>query len=408
MLHYEITSSSTSYGLPPVAASYYTYLISSLMSNCLPALRDLYVRDASFPEVLLLAPPPRLFGGGENGPQVPAGGLSQPLNVYSKGLDELEWNFTPYEPSQTHSRRDSTRPVSFHDAQLSRSWGGDARKSVLVGNGFGGFLAVPVEEDHNDNMLDGLNGEEPSEVEVAAETNRRNEMPSSIATANPKYSDFLILCGEHIFPAHKAIICSQSDFFAKVFDSHFSEACTGRIRLPDHPLVVLLLLDYLYTSDYTFYLDYDFPSSFLAEGQTPPGDLVDRLHCCELSVHIHMFLIADRLLISGLKNLAKQKFADILRKASFPTVYPRAVREVYTMTSIHHQLLRDVIVDFTLDALHSHGERGHFDPNFPRHILEEFPEFAQDLTAKLVDEWVEDEKSMASDLMQIAEYFRLC
>jgi hypothetical protein len=52
------------------------------------------------------------------------------------------------------------------------------------------------------------------------------------------------------------------------------EACTGRIRLPDHPLVVLLLLDYLYTSDYTFYLDYDFPASFLAEGQTPPGDLV--------------------------------------------------------------------------------------------------------------------------------------
>ncbi|GAQ08816.1 hypothetical protein ALT_6137 [Aspergillus lentulus] len=263
----------------------------------------------------------------------------------------------------------------------------------------------------NDNTLDGTNGEEdPSEREVAAETNRRNEMSSSIATlrANPKYSDFLILCGGHIFPAHKAIICSQSDFFAKVFDSHFSEACTGRIRLPDHPLIVLLLLDYLYSSDYTFYLDYDFPTSFLAEGQSPPGDLVDRLHCCELSVHIHVFLLADRLLIRGLKYLAKEKFAEILRKASFPTVYPRAVREVYTTTSIHHRLLRDVVVDFTLDALHSHGERGHFDPNFPRHILEEFPEFAQDLTTMLVDEWVEDEKSIASDLMQIAEYFRLC
>ncbi|GIC90169.1 F-box domain protein [Aspergillus udagawae] len=148
MLHYEITSSSASYGLAPVAASYYTYLISSLMSNCLPALRDLYVRDASFPEALLLAPPPRIFGGGENGPQIPAGGLSQPLNVYSKGLDELEWNFTPYEPPQTRGRRESTtRPVSFHDAQLSRTWGGDARKSVLVGNGFGGFLAVPVDDD---------------------------------------------------------------------------------------------------------------------------------------------------------------------------------------------------------------------------------------------------------------------
>ncbi|OOG00131.1 hypothetical protein ASPCADRAFT_504025 [Aspergillus carbonarius ITEM 5010] len=147
LLHYEITSPAGSYGLTPVAASYYTYLIDSLMSNNLPALRDLYVRDAEFPETLLLAPPPRLYGGGESGPQFFSGGISQPLNVYSKGLDELEWNFTPYEPPSTRGRRDSTtRPVSFHDAQLSRSWGGDARKSVLVGNGFGGFLAVPVDD----------------------------------------------------------------------------------------------------------------------------------------------------------------------------------------------------------------------------------------------------------------------
>ncbi|KAL4914452.1 hypothetical protein BDW62DRAFT_143898 [Aspergillus aurantiobrunneus] len=149
LLHYEITSSLGSYNVLPKAAGYYTYLISTLMSNSLPALRDLYVRDADFPEALLLAPPPRLYGGGESGPQFMGGGLARPLNVYSKGLDELEWNFTPYEPlgSSTRGRRDSvTRPVSFHDASLSRSWGGDARKSVLVGNGFGGFLAVPVED----------------------------------------------------------------------------------------------------------------------------------------------------------------------------------------------------------------------------------------------------------------------
>ncbi|PWY86834.1 F-box domain protein [Aspergillus heteromorphus CBS 117.55] len=150
LLHFEISSPAGSSNLPPVAASHYTYLISSLMSNSLPALRDLYVRDASFPETLLLAPPPRLFGGDSgNGPPFFSRGISQPLNVYSKGLDELEWNFTPYEPPSTrgNSRRDSTtRPVSFHDAQLSRSWGGEARKSVLVGNGFGGFLAVPVDD----------------------------------------------------------------------------------------------------------------------------------------------------------------------------------------------------------------------------------------------------------------------
>jgi hypothetical protein len=147
LLHYELTSQTDNHGMPPVVSSYYTYLISSLMSRALPALRDLYVRDSQFPDTLLLMPPPRLFGGGENGPQM-SGGLSQPLNVYSKGLDEFEWNFTPYDPNPTANRRDSrTRPVSFHEAQLNRSWGGDARKSVLVGNGFGGFLAVPTDEE---------------------------------------------------------------------------------------------------------------------------------------------------------------------------------------------------------------------------------------------------------------------
>lgn len=148
LLHYEITAATSSYGAQPVSASYYTYLISSLLSNSLPTVRDLYVRDASFPETLLLAPPPRLFGGGETGPQV-VGGLRQSLNVYSKGMDELEWNFTPYDPFLTRGRRDSiTRPVSFHEAQRSQSWGGGggSRKSVLVGNGFGGFLAVPVDD----------------------------------------------------------------------------------------------------------------------------------------------------------------------------------------------------------------------------------------------------------------------
>ncbi|PLN85465.1 hypothetical protein BDW42DRAFT_160532 [Aspergillus taichungensis] len=147
LLHYEITSPNGSYGLPPVSASYYTYLIGSLVSNSLPVLRQLYVRDADLPEALLLLPPPRLFGGGDSGPQLASGVLSRPLDIYSKGLDELEWNFTPYEPPSTRGRRDSTtRPVSLHDAQLSRNWGGDARKSTLVGNGFGGFLAIPVED----------------------------------------------------------------------------------------------------------------------------------------------------------------------------------------------------------------------------------------------------------------------
>src|SRR5204863_6674482 len=130
--HFEITSLSGSYGAQPASASYYAYLMSSLLSGSLPALLDLYVRDANFPVTLLLSPPPRLFGGGETRSR--SNGLNQALSVYSKGMDELEWNFTTYEPLGPSGRRTSvTRQVSFHGAMLSPAWGSDGRRSVIEG-----------------------------------------------------------------------------------------------------------------------------------------------------------------------------------------------------------------------------------------------------------------------------------
>ncbi|EGE04612.1 F-box domain-containing protein [Trichophyton equinum CBS 127.97] len=149
LLHYEITSEtgSSSFGAQALSTSYYTYLMSSLLTGSLPNLTDLYVRDANFPETLMLAPPPPVFGDPSRQSQANVG-LNQALAVYSKGMDELEWNFTTYQPFAEAGRRMSTtRPVSLHGAQLSPAWGGEARRSVLVGNGFGGFLAVPAEEE---------------------------------------------------------------------------------------------------------------------------------------------------------------------------------------------------------------------------------------------------------------------
>ncbi|KAI7699460.1 hypothetical protein KC353_g16457 [Hortaea werneckii] len=98
------------------------------------------------------------------------GTFNQTLEVFSKGLDELEWVFTSITPAapfptggpgsslssaSPHRRGSSTggRPLSAISASrgLGPQWaqggfGGEARKSVMVGNGFGGFLAVPQEE----------------------------------------------------------------------------------------------------------------------------------------------------------------------------------------------------------------------------------------------------------------------
>lgn len=150
-LHYEITptdsaSLSATPGLLLPTTSYYTYLTQSLLSNTLPALRSLYVRDPSLPDALLLAPPnPSFAASSQQNPFA----TFQPLEVYTKALDESDWVFQTILPSHDGRPGSSSgsRPLSFLGASrgLGPQWG-EARRSVVVGNGFGGFLAVPEAE----------------------------------------------------------------------------------------------------------------------------------------------------------------------------------------------------------------------------------------------------------------------
>ena len=184
-LHYEITSSEQhSAGLMKPAESYYVYLASSLHLNALPALRTLYVRDHGFPDLLLVSTPlrpphpsPPIIAETSKNPFLspfPAShastGFTQTLEVLAKGPRDSEWLFTSVAPTSrnphAHLRTatspslssNTDRPSSSHShsaslgvgpgAGLSPSWAqggfgtGDARKSVIVGNGFGGFLAM--------------------------------------------------------------------------------------------------------------------------------------------------------------------------------------------------------------------------------------------------------------------------
>ncbi|KAB8292265.1 hypothetical protein EYC80_008007 [Monilinia laxa] len=185
-LHYEITSSLSGNSFKSLVRSHYAYLTTSIMSNRLPALRALYVRDAEFPESLIdLAPPAPAYASdpdnfvppnpydrssivsnnrfSSNNPfaaqanmaqMMPSGmGLKQELEVYSKGLDEMEWNFAKVQPPSAPGRRGSAttaRPISSYGLgdSMGKAWapGHGARRSVIVGNGFGGFLAVPADD----------------------------------------------------------------------------------------------------------------------------------------------------------------------------------------------------------------------------------------------------------------------
>lgn len=204
-LRYEITAAPGASAYASTTAGYYNYLASSLFAGGLPRLAAIYVRDQTFPDLLLGLPPPMpgfagspqrpssagstgMFNGGSGGlSPSSAGGFSNPtarfssnnpfasafnsprgpgmlslnqtLEIFTKGDDDLDWGSTRMDPFDAyggagagrrgHGRSGSTasgRPLSSYGlSDVGAGWqaGGGARMSVIQGDGHGGFLSVP-------------------------------------------------------------------------------------------------------------------------------------------------------------------------------------------------------------------------------------------------------------------------
>ncbi|KAK6087684.1 BTB/POZ domain-containing protein [Seiridium cupressi] len=50
---------------------------------------------------------------------------------------------------------------------------------------------------------------------------------------NEKYSDGRVTCNGAEFPSHRAVVCTQSDFFAKAYSFGLNESRTGHFDLPE-------------------------------------------------------------------------------------------------------------------------------------------------------------------------------
>lgn len=151
ILHYEISCAHSSpRGLSSPSDSYYSCLSSSILSGSLPSLSHLYALSTSLPTMLLRFPQPAFVANGASSANRPITTvISRPLRLYTKSVVEMEWNLTLINPPTSADRRGSattTRPMSlYHENQLSPQWRDKKRESVMVGNGFGGYLAVPSE-----------------------------------------------------------------------------------------------------------------------------------------------------------------------------------------------------------------------------------------------------------------------
>lgn len=201
-LRYEISGITDKEPYASMKAGYYTYLASSILSGGLPKLRRLYVHDDTFPDQLSMLPPPNAaFAGGHmrtpsnssnrqvpalrlaatnvnttsssnpphrlatnvaaprahrfssNNPfarNAPAQAPTHTLEIFTKSDEFGKWNFSRVDPLPGATPR-LRRPASSYGLAADvagQGWDrGEARRSIMVGNGAGGFLPLPGQQD---------------------------------------------------------------------------------------------------------------------------------------------------------------------------------------------------------------------------------------------------------------------
>ncbi|KAK2603752.1 hypothetical protein QQS21_004037 [Conoideocrella luteorostrata] len=200
-LRYEI--SATSSAGPFATQGYYSYLANSVLAGGLTRLRRLYVLDEQFPDQLQSLPPPtpgfsagRVRSGSNasanrppslrvsppgTGPLPPTsptrhhmptvanpnrfssnnpfaqkasrGGLPtiHTLEVFTKSDEFGQWNFARVDSFMGSAAAPPRRPTSSYGLAADvagQGWDrGEARRSIMIGNGSGGFLPVPGGEE---------------------------------------------------------------------------------------------------------------------------------------------------------------------------------------------------------------------------------------------------------------------
>ncbi|KAL4978936.1 hypothetical protein BDW66DRAFT_157805 [Aspergillus desertorum] len=194
-------------------------------------------------------------------------------------------------------------------------------------------------------------------------------------------SDMVIECQNIEFPCHKAIVCAQSPTIRACVQKASVGARRCRVKIKCHPLVFRMAVEFLYTCNYDFFMNFGFPGRFMAEGQTISADPIDRLDCCELSLHLQVHVLAQRLRIRALRFYSVNKIVSVLQRASFPTVYPRFVREVYWTIKEKDALMKRIVTTHADKVTRQLRDRNHFDTRFPLYLLREIEEFGVDFLA---------------------------
>ncbi|KAL9065531.1 MAG: hypothetical protein Q9161_008183 [Pseudevernia consocians] len=184
-----------------------------------------------------------------------------------------------------------------------------------------------------------------------------------------KLSDLKIVCGEKEFAVHKTIICCQSKPLMAMCTNGMKESQESVIDLTfDTEPCVSRLVDFLYRCDYDELDDdsedaspdnrdtkndtvapWNEPASHSSNANT--ADSASATVLRQLSLHVDMYVLADKYDLDSLGVLAQQKFA---RAADQPgrTRKPvhlavlETIPRIYAVTGEHNGNLREIVVEY--------------------------------------------------------------
>lgn len=115
---------------------------------------------------------------------------------------------------------------------------------------------------------------------------------------NGKYSDYEIVCGEHVFKVNKVIVAGKSQFFRGCVDGSFQESEEGRVAVDaKSPFTVAMFLIYLYSGG----LEPSVVKDVYPKIQEDKTDTDDGIHF-KIKEVVKLYVLADEWMVEDLKK----------------------------------------------------------------------------------------------------------
>ncbi|EGD96081.1 hypothetical protein TESG_03541 [Trichophyton tonsurans CBS 112818] len=181
------------------------------------------------------------------------------------------------------------------------------------------------------------------------------------------YSDMEIVCNGFTFKAHRAVVCTQSDFFKAVFKSDFKEAKSRTVELPDDDFETIeRVLSFLYLQEYddnghlmTWDSKVVVPSSS-TDGSSAKSDEKQAKTSDAGLNNVRVYVAADKFGIPLLQTLAAKKFTRWANNTWDSMRFLPDIEEILTITPPHDRTLREILADVISKNLNWFASRKDF------------------------------------------------